>query len=436
MNVPLLSINLAIRCRSSWLSTLIGLTALSLWIVGTSGISRAALTPPAADPAATVTTRIVPGCVLGIDVTDEPQLIGSYTVDADGKVHFKLTDDSGGNKEEWAVVVKDKRTDEAVKAISESLKKYLKNPQVRVVIARLARLHVEVSGSAVGKSGPQDLPIDARLSNAILTSGLLPNADLAHVRIERQQPADPKSPEAGAKPRLIEVDYAAFLRGDSDTDPELVSGDKIFIQKQPEPKPEPELKLVHIYGEVMREAGLPLSPGMTVKDAFERAGGFKPNADPERVYLVRGADGKSFELNADRVQASDPVHNLPLQAGDTIIVGKRDKSQRYAILGEVRLPKVFDWNPQNKVTLLTALEQAGGTTNNADRHKGVLRKGYLLDPTQPRDIAFDLDKILKHQQPDWDLEPGDAVFILPRQHRPSIFEQFLPLLFHFLPFGI
>src|SRR5438105_4939294 len=89
---------------------------LLLWLAGTSTLPAIAQRPDIPlvnDPSITPTTKILPGTLLTITVTDEPQLTGAFPVDADGNIHFTLTDEDGGNKQEWSVSVKDKTADEA-----------------------------------------------------------------------------------------------------------------------------------------------------------------------------------------------------------------------------------------------------------------------------------------------------------------------------------
>lgn len=420
------------------------ITAKSLWktfsvavtlLLGTAGAvtapARAQTQTPAiaADLEAKPTTKIIPGCVLGVTVTDETQLTGLYPVDAKGEIHFALADDDGGHKQEWAVSVKGKLTDEARTAIAESLKTYLVAPEVQVVIAKLPRVRVEISGPA-RTTGRFELSPNARLSDAMAACGYTPKADLANIRILRREAQDGKTP----KTHTLAVNFTAFMRGESNDDPALLTGDKIILPALPEPTPEP--KIARIVGEVEREASIPISPGMTLHDAFERAGGLKETANREKIRVVRGSDGRIFEVEADKVEANDPVHNLPLGPDDLIIVGMRDRSLRYAVLGEVMEQKTFDWDPKAKVTLLSALEQAGGLTKRGDARKGLLRKGYLLNPAQTRDLPFDLEQIIKGKQPDWEIEPGDAIFIPPKQRRPNILQQILPMVLRFLPFGL
>jgi protein involved in polysaccharide export with SLBB domain len=403
---------------------------------GATAATATTFTLPLPDPEATTATRIMPGCVLGILVTDTPALSGRFPVDADGNIRFVLTDDEGGNKQEWTVAVKDKTADEARGLVAESFKKYVIEPDVRLVIAKLPRLQVEIRGAAQ-KTGLLDLPNKAHLSDALAACEYTSKADLANIVVTRHVQADaPAGVKTHPRTSAFTVDMLAFQKGDSDDDPTLEPGDVVMLPALPEKPANADLRLIRVRGEVNRECDIPFGTGMKVSDAFNRAGGLTPYADHAAVHLIRGADGKIYDLNADRVEANDPVYNLALAPGDVILVGKRDRSLQYAVLGEVVKPCTRAWDPKQKVTVTQALEQAGGISKQGDRHKGILRKGYLIQPTAAHDVAFDLDQIIKGKQPDYEIDAGDAVIILPKVHRPSVWQQIVPWVFRFLPFGL
>jgi protein involved in polysaccharide export with SLBB domain len=390
--------------------------------------TSATQTVPQADPQATFSTKIVAGTEIYVDVADSPEVSGSHTVGADGDITFSLADTDGNNKTEWTVNVKDKTPNEAKDAIEESLKTYYKMPVVRVIITKLPRLKVEVSG-AVQKSGMLELEPGSLLSDALAKAIYKPNADLAKVRILRKA-------KEGEQPETIFVDFAAYQEGRSEIDPALQNGDRIVLIALPEEKVRPAPQFIRVVGEVFRDAYLPFANGMRVRSAIELAGGLKPSADRSKLRLVRGADGKILELNADKIDADDPVHNVFLAANDMLFVNVRDRSLIYAVMGEVMSPNTFPYPADKRVTLMEALVQAGGMTKTADKRKGILRRGFLRNPALSPEIPFDTEKILKGDQKNWELEAGDAIIILPRQKRPTFLQQALPLLFRFLPFGI
>jgi protein involved in polysaccharide export with SLBB domain len=381
--------------------------------------------PPIIDPDSTSSTKIAPHCVLTVVVADEPELSGAFPVDAEGRIQFTIADNEGGNKTVWYVSVQGKTPEEARAAVTESLKTYLLEPAVKIYLTKLARVTVDVHGPAK-VNGKLELPVGARLSDAMGRCGYRPDADIANVRILRRE-------SVAGKPvsRTIAVDFSAFARGESDVDPKLETGDKIVLPMIPV-QTHVEPKLMRVDGEVQRQSSIPVAAGMTVRDAFERAGGLKETADRDSIHMVR-ADGRILELHADKIDANDPTQNLVLAGGDLIIVGRADRSERYAVMGEVLHPGTFVWNPKEKLSVLRVLDKVGGLTKNADMKHGMLRKGFFLNPTHTVDVYFDLTQMLKGKQQDWEVEAGDAVIIQKKPRQPNLLMQILPIALRFLP---
>jgi len=80
---------------------------------------------------------------------------------------------------------------------------------------------------------------------------------------------------------------------------------------------------IYILGEVNRAGAYPLLPAMTAVQALSSAGGFTPYASLKKIYIMRMEDGRQvkFPLNyKDVVAGKAPQQNIPLKAGDTIVV--------------------------------------------------------------------------------------------------------------------
>jgi protein involved in polysaccharide export with SLBB domain len=402
------------------------------------------------DPTITTTTLIVPGCALLVTVKEETSLTGEYEVDADGAIHFTLSDDEQKHREQWAVNVKQKTAEQAQSLIIVSLKEYLRMPDVHVSLVRMPGLQVEVAGSG-SKPGVLHLPLGAHLSDILLACK--PNADFAHILIVRRlttplaKPDNPAPTNAASNPpagekvllekslptRTLTIDFTGYAQGEAGEDPKLQDGDKIYIQMRPPDAPEHVLRTVRVVGEVGREVDVPFAPNMTIRDALHRAQGVKDTADKNKIRLHRGESGHDYDLKLAGIEADDAEMNMKLVPGDYIVVPKTDLSMRWGIDGEVNARNVFPYNPGEKLTVSKAIARAGGMTKKGDPRKGVLRKGYLVNPTQSHDIIFDYDAIVKHKQTDWEVEKGDVVLVLPRPHRPTVWQQILPLALRFLP---
>ncbi len=88
--------------------------------------------------------------------------------------------------------------------------------------------------------------------------------------------------------RIIEVDYQALARGDSNLNIVIRPGDRVFLDT-------PEIGVVYIDGEIVRPGvyQLPIAGKLTLSRLVAAAGGLNPIAIPERVDLTR-------KISADR----------------------------------------------------------------------------------------------------------------------------------------
>lgn len=80
---------------------------------------------------------------------------------------------------------------------------------------------------------------------------------------------------------------------------------------------------IYILGEVNRPGAFPLLPGMTMLEALSSAGGFTIFARVTKIYLLRKSDGhqEKFPFNyKDVIHGKASEENIPLRAGDTIVV--------------------------------------------------------------------------------------------------------------------
>lgn len=109
----------------------------------------------------------------------------------------------------------------------------------------------------------------------------------------------------------------------------------------------------------------PLRTRTTVLDAILEAGGTTPDAQLERVQLVR--DGRAYTLDLQRVLATgDRANNPELQGGDIIIVpGATQLTKKVVVLGEVKNPDVYLL--AEDASLLEAIGRAGGLRESALR---------------------------------------------------------------------
>jgi polysaccharide export outer membrane protein len=80
---------------------------------------------------------------------------------------------------------------------------------------------------------------------------------------------------------------------------------------------------IYILGEVNRAGAFPMLPGMTILEALSSAGGFTMFANVKKIYLLRKVNGnqEKYPFNyKDVIRGKTPEKNIPLRAGDTIVV--------------------------------------------------------------------------------------------------------------------
>jgi polysaccharide biosynthesis/export protein len=80
---------------------------------------------------------------------------------------------------------------------------------------------------------------------------------------------------------------------------------------------------VYILGEVTRPGAFPLLPGMSVLQALSSAGGFTQFAKVKSIFVRRLENGKEvkYPFNyKDVINGKNPQQDIPLKAGDTIVV--------------------------------------------------------------------------------------------------------------------
>ncbi|HXF81477.1 MAG TPA: polysaccharide biosynthesis/export family protein [bacterium] len=145
---------------------------------------------------------------------------------------------------------------------------------------------------------------------------------------------------------------------------------------------------ISVLGQVMRPGTFELKPGATVLDALAAAGGLTEKASVTQARLVR-ASGETVPLRLDDLLLrQDMSRNLPLGAGDTLMIPEELNNKIY-VLGDVNAPGVFVL--REDVTLLQALAMAGGP---AQRGYGTARSVHIVrrsatPPRVPRGVTVE-----------------------------------------------
>jgi len=79
---------------------------------------------------------------------------------------------------------------------------------------------------------------------------------------------------------------------------------------------------IYLVGEVGRVGPLPLTAGMSPLQAIAAAGGLGPFANAQKIYILRGPQGRQQRIpfNYKAAMKGDNTQNIVLQPGDTIVV--------------------------------------------------------------------------------------------------------------------
>jgi len=241
-----------------------------------------------------------PQDVLAIQVFDQADLGGRYTVEADGTFTFPL-------------IGRVKAGGMSLRAFEAELKRrladgYFRNPQVSVGVEQYRSQRIFVMGE-VRTSGPVPLTGGMTLIEALARAGsTLPSAsgEVAVVRAPDGAKAAPVLPGQEAAAVVFRVNIRDLEAGALKQNIALMDGDTIFV---------PRAETIYIFGQVRSPGAYAIQKDTTVLQALSLAGGVTDNAAMNRIKIVRIVKGVTKEL---KVKSTDIV-----KPGDTLKVPER-----------------------------------------------------------------------------------------------------------------
>ncbi len=259
---------------------------------------------PASDRAEAAKLR--PGQTLKITVYREPDLTGDFAVDENGTIAFPLL----GN-----ITVEKRSTEDVVAELTQSLRKYVLNPQVSLVVAAQpggGKASPGALGSVtmigeIRQPGSFEHAEDLTLTKLIAEAGgFTPIANTRKIKLIRQSPDG----------QQITFYNEEDINNGTIEDPVLKPLDKIVVA--PEQK---DVNTAAILGEVKQAGMYEVTPGFTLMKLIAKAGGFTPLAATSKIRVVRQEekDRKILLYNASSIingQGTDPE----IKAGDMVFV--------------------------------------------------------------------------------------------------------------------
>ncbi len=271
-------------------------TSAVLVLIGTLSLNAASLSAQA------VADYVIgPQDVLSIQVFDQPDLGGKYTVDTDGTFSFPLI----GRIKAGSLTLRGFER-ELIARLADG---YFRSPQVTVAVEQYRSQRIFVMGE-VRQPGPVPLTGGMTLIEALARAGSTLPTSSGEVAIVRSQQGTgaggPAEPGQAAATEVFRASVQDLQSGTLSQNIDLHDGDTIFV---------PKAELVYVFGEVRNPGGYSVQKTTTVLQALSLAGGVTEHGAMNRIQVMRIVKGTKVEV---RVKLSDVV-----RPEDTIIVPQR-----------------------------------------------------------------------------------------------------------------
>ncbi len=254
--------------------------------------------------------RIGPGDELDVRVFGRPELARIVRVDSYGRIRLPFLEELPAACLTEA---------QLAAAIAEKYKKYLRDPQVDVLVKDFRSQPVAVIG-AVAHPGRFQLQRRVRLLELITFAGGPSQQAGSNVLVIHNAEQDycstalPKEPKAegdvaaeaaggsAAVPLLSSIKLKEVLSGDPEANPFVQPGDIVSV---------PEADQVFVTGSVIKPGAYSLLNKLTLTQAIALAGGVNMEASRGKVRLVRQEPGK--DTRSETVYNIDDIHRRKIQ---------------------------------------------------------------------------------------------------------------------------
>ncbi|MHC5056664.1 MAG: polysaccharide biosynthesis/export family protein [Planctomycetota bacterium] len=171
-----------------------------------------------------------------------------------------------------------------------------------------------------------------------------------------------------------------------------------------------------VYGAVVKAQAveLPAERPLTLTQVVAASGGFRPDADRERVRITRrsGTQGpRSFEVDAQKTAEGDEPEGDPvLEPGDTVYVPMREPVY---VLGQVKSAGAHPVPYGYPLTVSKAVALSGGLDKFARYTRVVVTR---RTGKETETFSVNLGAVFEGKlDEDMELRPGDTVFVPERR---------------------
>ena len=168
---------------------------------------------------------------------------------------------------------------------------------------------------------------------------------------------------------------------------------------------------VSVLGAVAKPGSLQISGRWDLQQAILAAGGLTANAG-RKIYVLRHSEnGMSDRLEvdtADLFQRATPLWNVPIYPSDVVNIPVKT-TIKILCLGELKTPGAFEFDPEERVTLLSVIAKAGGLTDRAARSS--IRIKRHTPAGEDVEMKADYKRIVKGKDKDPVLQADDVVVV-------------------------
>jgi polysaccharide export outer membrane protein len=171
-------------------------------------------------------------------------------------------------------------------------------------------------------------------------------------------------------------------------------------------------KLVAVIGAVERPGMYELVGQRTLLQMVSKAGGFKENASNEIFVLRDEGKGETASIAIDLddlLLNGNQKLNIEIRPNDVINVPV-DKLITVYVFGAVRNPGKVEVKMSKKITLLQAVGNAGGLSDEAKK-SGIRLKRIDRRTGKETEMKVNLDDIIKGKKHDIQLQEGDVIIV-------------------------
>jgi polysaccharide biosynthesis/export protein len=171
-------------------------------------------------------------------------------------------------------------------------------------------------------------------------------------------------------------------------------------------------KRVYMIGALTKPGTYELIGRTTLLSMISQAGGLTDRASNEIFVLREKPDGTQERIVIDLedlMNKGDAKLNILLMPNDAVNI-PIDQIISIFVFGEVRNPGALQVKTSKKLTLLQAIAQAGGPTENAAKSRVTIKRKDRRTGRENR-IVVNMNDLIKGRKPDIELLEGDVVFV-------------------------